>query len=77
MKMKLMTLSSDSDLDSYSSLESDSGRDPWELDEQPRDLMELYFVMDSTRYFVEQTVTPKSREFSRKFSHNFPDGMSR
>ncbi len=38
--------------------------DPLDLEGDLGDLLELYDVMDATRYFVERPITSKSKEFA-------------
>lgn len=56
--LKLSSCDTNSTLDS--SFDSDDGGDPWELEGNPGPLLELYFVMDGTRYHVDHPMTRKS-----------------
>jgi hypothetical protein len=73
--------SNHSDIDYDSSDDSDVIGDMFEVEESPDDLLELYAVMDSTRYLVERGVTLKSQEFVLQFFDVMPDkqfrGMTR
>lgn len=51
----------------------DGGAALWNVEASHAELLELYFVMDSTRYHVERPVTSKSKEFARDFFSNLPD----
>ncbi|CAM6128040.1 unnamed protein product [Calypogeia fissa] len=68
---------SDSDLDLLLSSDSDDGLDPYELEANPTELAELYFVMEATRYFVDRPLTNKSKDFVENFFHELPPKLFR
>lgn len=73
--MQLAKSRSDSFLESstYSKVEGD----PMELEANPGDLFELYFVLDNMRYHVERPVTPKSEDFTISYFNNLLDNVFR
>lgn len=38
-------------------------------------LLELYFIMDSTKYHVERPISNKSKQFAREYFAHLPDRM--
>lgn len=48
-----------------------------ELEANPGDLFELYFVLDNMRYHVERPVTPKSEDFTISYFNNLLDNVFR
>lgn len=72
----LMLTDSNSDLEDESSLDSDDGgawAGSWDVEANLAELLELFFVMEYTRYDVERLVIAKSKEFARDFFANLPD----
>lgn len=53
--LQVISDSDDAFLDS--SFGSEVNGDPWELEAHPSDLLEFYFVMDSSRYHVDLPIT--------------------
>ncbi|CAM6094683.1 unnamed protein product [Calypogeia fissa] len=68
---------SDSDLEWLLTSDSDVGGDPFELEANPDELSELYFVMDATRYFVERPLTSKLKDFVENFFLHLPQRLFR
>lgn len=62
---------SDADLDSSSDDSEDSSH-MMEDEGNPGPLLELYAMMESTRYFVTKTCTSKSKDFILNYFHHLP-----
>lgn len=48
-----------------------------DFEDNPMDLLELYFIMYNTRYFVKRHVSLKSKEFAKQFFHCLADPLFR
>lgn len=65
--------------DSYleSSTYSKANADSMDMEANPRDLFELYSILENTRYHVEQPITFKSKDFAISYFNNLQDKMFR
>lgn len=65
-----------SDQEFTSSIDCDDGCDP-DYVPNPSEIRGLYFVMDNTRYFMDRSVTAKSKDFALNAFEDLPPKLFR
>lgn len=58
-----------------SSNSDDDGVGLWDMEANPTEFLELFFVMDCTRYHVKRPFIAKSKEFARDYFANLLDRL--